>query len=362
MTVSFYVKELKESVSNDKIRSTLLELGDLPVSTLDCSDLEEALLNLSKHPDLLISLKALQILTRIYRHRHTASREYYAILTKTIEEHPSGKKTEQVLIFLQRLSSLEYKKHRLDIELFKEDPIREEIVAQEELMLAIFNVCHQKQCKYQALLLLWILSFSQKAMAMLESLPMFMLTFVSKDCKEKELRTSLSIIKNFLMHATKHSFSLFQKIEEVLSLVSSKGNKDDPEEQEDLKFCRERYALLSRRVSTFEAYLEELRSGHLQPAPYHFSEEFWRSNLDNIAHSRSEMVRLLKRYLKSKDSDNIWLASNDIYRMVEVYPESIAIIRQMDVHQALFDVLSSKHSEDVRFHAMEALSVCYTRE
>ncbi|KAI5190298.1 V-type H+-transporting ATPase subunit H [Nematocida sp. AWRm77] len=363
MGIGAYLKEMKEETHKEKIRSILLEIGGMCVSMLDDSELVEALLPLSRHGDLLISLKALQILTRVFRHRNTACAEYYEVITECITEHPNTKKTEQILIFLQRLVTLNYQKQKMDLQLFKEDPLREEVVRNKELMSGILSVCCKRECKYQGLLLLWILTFSKKALQQLESSPMFyMLSFVSRSCKEKELRMSLAIIRNYLVYTNRYSYGAFQKIEELLSVASCKGNKEDKEEQEDLSFCRERYLLLIRSISTFEMYLEELKSGHLQPLPYHFSTEFWRNNLDVLSNRRSEIIKSLKRYLKSDDLNNIWIASNDIYRIAKAYPESVSIIRQMNIPQILFEVLSTKSSEDVRFHVMEALSACYTRE
>lgn len=361
--LAIYLKELRDENHKDKIRSALLEVGGLCTSMLDEEELVDALLPLSLHGDLLISLKALQILTRIFRHRNTARAEYYQAITECINEQPNTKKTEQLLIFLQRLVTLNYQRHKLDLALFREDPLREEVVSNQELMAAILNVCCKRECKYQGLLLLWILTFSRRALRLLERSPMFyMLSFVSRDCKEKELRMSLAIIRNYLVYTNRYSYGAFEKIEELLSVASCRGNKEDQEEQADLAFCREKYLLLVKRISTFETYLDELKSGHLQPLPYHFSTEFWRNNLEVLASRRSEIIKSLKRYLKSDDLNNIWIASNDIYRIVKIYPESVNIIRQMNIPQILFEVLSLKSSEDVRFHVMEALSACYTRE
>ncbi|KAI5185129.1 V-type H+-transporting ATPase subunit H [Nematocida homosporus] len=363
MSIAVYIKALSGESSQDQIRSILLDIGGQDIKDIDSEELVEKLLKLARESDLLISLKALQILTRIFRYRNTAKPEYYAIVAEMIKESPNAKKTEQVLIFMQRLGSLEYQKEALAVELFREDPIRAEMASNEDLVSAILAVCTKRECKYQGLLLLWLLTFSERALRKLEVSPLFyMLSFVSRDCKEKELRISLAIVRNYLSYSTKYNYGAFQKIEELLSVASNRGNKNDPEEQEDLNVCRARYAALSKSVSTFDSYLEELESGHLQPYSYHFSAEFWKNNLENVRSRRLEIVKALKRYLKSEDPQNIWIASNDIYRIVEAQPEAVRAIRQMDIHQALFEILASKCSEDVRFHVMEALSVCYTRE
>lgn len=364
MSIQKYFRELKEEGSSkDKIRGILMEIGGISTDLLNNTELLEILLCLSQNKDLLISLKALQILTRVYRHRNSGSKEYYRILAEAIGEEPDSKKTEQILIFLQRLGTIDYRREGVPVELFREDPIREEMAENSDLISAVLNVCTKRTCKYQGLLLLWILTFSHKAMCLLVNSPMFyMLSFISKDGKEKELRVSLAIVRNYLQFTKKYNYGTFQKIEELLSVVSCRGNKEDPEELDDLKYCREKYLKLSQDVSTFDAYLNELQSGNLEPFPYHFSNDFWKNNLCHLMIKRSDIIKSLKRFLKSENSNNIWIAANDIYRIVEVYPESVTMIRQMDIHLVLFSILSSNTSEDVRFHAMEALSVCYTKE
>ncbi|KAI5166407.1 V-type H+-transporting ATPase subunit H [Nematocida sp. AWRm78] len=363
MSIQKYLNVLREKGNCDEVRSTLLELGGLATCQLTNKEILKELLELSESSDLLISLKALQLLTRAYRYMNQGSGEYYKIVADTIKEEPDSKKTEQILIFLQRLCTLDYQSKRISMSLFEEDPIKEEIAKNNELITAILNVCTKRTCKYQGLMLLWMLTFSKKALDALSRSPMFyMLSFISKDSKEKEQRVSLGIIKNYLKYTEKYNYGTFQKIEALLSVISNKGNKDDPEEQNDLKYCRERYFKLSQNISTFDSYLEELQSGELQPYPYHFSIEFWKTNLDTLILKRADIIKSLKRFLKSENQNNIWIAANDIYRIIEVYPESVGIIRQMDIHLVLFEILSSKTSEDVRFHAMEALSVCYSKE
>ncbi|KAI5159792.1 V-type H+-transporting ATPase subunit H [Nematocida ausubeli] len=363
MSLQKYVSELKEKGNSDKLRSTLLELGGFATCELNNEEILNELLELSQSSDLLISLKALQLLTRVYRYRNKGSEKYYKIAADIIKEEPDSKKTEQILIFLQRLSTLDYQAKRIPINLFDEDPIKEEIANNTGLITAILTVCTKRTCKYQGLILLWMLTFSSCALTILSQTPMFyMLSFISKDSKEKELRVALGIIKNYLKYTQKYNYETFQKIESLLSVLSNKGNKDDPEEQNDLKFCRERYIKLSQNISTFDSYLEELQSGSLQAHPYHFSTEFWKTNLDTLVLKRVDIIKSLKRFLKSENHNNIWIAANDIYRIIEVYPESIGLIRQMGVHLVLFEILAAKTSEDVRFHAMEALSVCYNKE
>lgn len=363
METERHIAVLEREKSKDKVRAALLELGIVPPGRLNTERVCKILNRLGKDLDMLISLKALQILTKIYRHRNTAEKEYYSTVADAIRNAPETKKAEQILLFLQRLASVKHPLQQINISLLKEDPLREEIAGNQELISAILSACTKKECKYQALILLWLLSFSDKALRQLEKLPMFyMLSFVSKECREKELRVSLAIIRNYLMHTEKYNYGTLQKVEEVLSIASSRSNKEDPEEQADLRECRERYIQLTENVSTFDAYLEELASGSLQPFSYHFSAEFWRGNAEAIRGKRQEIAKALKRYLTSKDANNIWIASNDVYRMVEVNPESISIIRQLGIQQVLFNILTSVQSEDIRFHIMEALSVCYTKE
>ncbi|KAI5172633.1 V-type H+-transporting ATPase subunit H [Nematocida sp. LUAm3] len=364
MPVEKYINEIKECTTKNRIRELLLELGGMDPEILDQQDLLDLLLHLGKEPDLLISLKALQILTKVYRHRNTADPRYYEIVAQIIRDSPTSKKAEQILIFLQRLATLDYLHQKINsTQVLLEDPMREEISGNEALISSVLTACTKRECKYQGLLLLWILSFSERALQKLEKSPMFnMLSFVSKECKEKELRISLAIVRNYFTHITKYNYGAFQKIEELLSVATTRGNKEDPEEQEDLMQCRERFTLLSRAVSTFGSYMEELESGCLHPYSYHFSDEFWKNNVELLRQKRVEIFKCLKRYLKSKDSDNIWISANDIYRIIEVLPDSITLLRQMGIHQVLFEVLSTKSSDDIQFHAMEALSLCYTKE
>jgi V-ATPase subunit H len=346
-----------------EVTQGLLELGEIELPKTLYGTVIPALTPLLAHPDILISLKACQLLTRIFSKRRSAPRFYYAHFVENFSHGQNMKRVEQLLVFLQSLASVDYRHTSWKREIFEDDPIKRQITRNTELVGAIMSLCTMRQPRYQALVLLWILSFGKGALRELETKHLFpMLSYVCKESvKEKEIRVVLAIARNYLSSLKKVQSFQVRKIEDILSLVSNR-EFTDPEAKEDLEYCRERFSFLSRDLSSFDAYLGELHSGQLQPLHYHFRNDFWKNNANAISDGKTEILKRLKRYLKSGDVQNVWVAANDLYRIISVCPGSLAAMRQFGIHEALFEVLKNPQSEDVKFHVMEALSSCYSRE
>lgn len=347
----------RESSAVD-ITSALLSLGEMPIPPKRIKITETLLLMLLDNDDLLISLKSCQLLTRIYASSRTAPLEYYLYFVHHLSREGDPQKIEQLLIFLQDLSLHTRPLRDAD----GEDPIKAEMCRNHRLLAAVVSLCTMKKVRYQALVLLWILSFSPRSFGELEKVNVFpVLSYVCRETnKEKEVRVALAITKNYLKSCEGPSCQV-QKIEDLLH-YSSHLESMDAEAKEDFRYCKEKFAALCRHISSFDSYLKELKSGQLQPLQYHFSEDFWANNLGLLMEGRTEILKMLKRYLKSDDPQNIWVAANDVYHFVKAHPEICATLRQFGIQESLFEILNRPQTEDVRFHVMEALSICYTKE
>lgn len=341
----------------------LIELGEADIPPGLLGRVSQCLMPFLENKDLLVSLKACQILTKIYSRRRTAPKAYYDFFVRNFANGENDQKIDQLLIFLQNLAIVDYTRTRWRRHVFEDDPIKKQITKNTELLSSVLSLCTMKHARYQALVLLWILSFGRSALEELDRYHLFpVLSYVCKDfSKEKDIRVVLAITRNYLSRLKAFQCFHVQKIEDILTLASSR-ELSDPEAVEDAAYCRERFSLLSRDISSFDAYMGELRSGQLQPLQYHFNNDFWRNNSANISDGRTEILKTLKRYLKSEDAQNVWIAANDLYHLASVCPGAPATLRQLGIQETLFDLLKNPKSEDVRFHAMEALCVCYTQE
>ena len=77
--------------------------------------------------------------------------------------------------------------------------------------------------------------------------------------------------------------------------------------------------------------------------------------------NKIEIVKALKKYLRSTNLTAVCVSANDIYRFVKAAPEVRIYIEKYGVKDDLFHLVTSK-DPDIRFHSIQALSGCIFSE
>ena len=98
----------------------------------------------------------------------------------------------------------------------------------------------------------------------------------------------------------------------------------------------------------------DLFKGILEDHDYHYDEVFWSSGYPRISKNIVDIIKLLKKYLKSHNSSWICLACNDIYMLVKSNPQVHNLISKHKVRDVLYELTKSENDE-IRFKAIQAL-------
>ncbi|ELQ75169.1 Vacuolar H+-ATPase V1 sector, subunit H [Trachipleistophora hominis] len=273
--------------------------------------------------------------------------EYEIRITATAPKRPPHTpNTERFIPFSEREHGYANVTDRR-MRFIKDERVRRILIA----MLSIRNV------QYNASIILWYVSFSKETIEYFELIvPHLLHLLKTREC-EKMVRTTFFIIRNLL----KNGF--FFSLVTCHDIINDTANMKY--EDEELKSTIDQVArvLKSRllKTSSFQNYLRELFSGKLENTPYHFSDVFWSMNMNSLIEYKIEIIRALKKYLKSGCTQHKCVAANDLYRFVKACPEIVRIVEKFDLKTELFKLCESTN-DDLRFYALQSLSVCIFQE
>ncbi|TBU00642.1 subunit H of V-type proton ATPase [Hamiltosporidium tvaerminnensis] len=366
--------QLEEEKKLDKVSQSLLNTQDCgiirwllctrPKYFIMNSSMVDLLFQYLEMNDKYIVFKSCEILTSYYED-DVPEDNYWKFCKKILLSGKSYEEMKQILYFLAEI--LYIKKHGLRISddgkgLFDRNVVKVYFCTDERFMDLIFKFLRVRETQYYVLRICWILSFNKKCIEILDLYNLIenIVLIIKERSKEKILRLCFGIIRNFLEF--EYSFGInktHQILQEVEKFLGKK--QTDPEFISDLEFTRSKLNFYLKNSSSINNYFNELFGGKLEEAPYHYTDSFWESNIKILLENKVEIVKALRRYLKSQNSNYICISANDIYHFVKVAPEICSLICKFKLKEDLF-LLTSSPNDDVRFYAIQALATCIFSE
>ncbi|KAF7684023.1 putative V-type proton ATPase subunit H 1 [Astathelohania contejeani] len=330
------------------------------------------LLSLLSSPETYISLKALAILTIRYADSEPDP-VYWMHFRNRIKRETGYKEIDQLFWFLGRVltngrNSLRLVKPDSGATLltpdgfFDRDLLKEQFCKDETLMTDVFDFLNVGILQYNILKIIWILSFNARCIKLMENFQLMekICEVIGETHKEKILRISVSILRHGIEAGSRltltSSYRLVNTLGEILH--RSPGDEDFVA---DMQFCRAQLSEALKRSSSVDYYLSELFTGQLESASYHFNDKFWEGNQGILLENKKEIIKALKRYLRSQNVTWLCVSANDIYRLIKTSPKIMDEIKRYGVKDDLFNLTESPN-DDVRFHAVQALSACIFSE
>jgi V-type H+-transporting ATPase subunit H len=128
----------------------------------------------------------------------------------------------------------------------------------------------------------------------------------------------------------------------------------DAEVAADIETLRAALARDTRELTTFEAYAQEVRSGHLHWGIVH-SEKFWRENARACEADDFFIIRRLIDLLKSEDEVVVAIACYDLGEFVRFYPTGKAILKYLGAKTVVMELVEHSNA-DVRRQALQCVS------
>eukprot|EP00183_Erythrolobus_madagascarensis_P000583 CAMPEP_0185848552 /NCGR_PEP_ID=MMETSP1354-20130828/3376_1 /TAXON_ID=708628 /ORGANISM="Erythrolobus madagascarensis, Strain CCMP3276" /LENGTH=449 /DNA_ID=CAMNT_0028548959 /DNA_START=12 /DNA_END=1358 /DNA_ORIENTATION=+ len=226
---------------------------------------------------------------------------------------------------------------------------------------------HQIQALYQAVFLLWLLSFASEgetaqavSQAMDEaSVPRRLSLLLREVTAEKVVRVCVSTLNNL----TKSKFSPRLRREMVGAGITKTVEQLSVRRWADIDIVNDMSALgeslrdEQKLMSTFEVYHHEVLSGALQWTHVHSDDMFWRDNVEKLESNNMEVLRCLVRLLnQSSDPMVLSVACNDLAMFVKYHPRGRYIAQSLGMKTRLMQLMTSENP-DVRRHALNCVQV-----
>lgn len=231
------------------------------------------------------------------------------------------------------------------------------------------------QLQYYSLLLIWLLTFDNKIAYDLtrQYLSDFLtlLKLVKITIKEKISRLCIAIIlqccsKNFRGNkALIKNLLLLGNTLPILQSLSERKYSDD-ELRQDILTLKEILEDEYKELTSFDEYLAELDSGLLCWSPPHIDNGFWSANIENFKQQNWKLFRQLSNLLMDISKRNeiknisekqkkiiIEVALSDITHVVELLPDSVNILGEMNCKVVIMELLNHPDSR-VKYEALKA--------
>jgi V-type H+-transporting ATPase subunit H len=313
---------------------------------------EELLTKLLFSADKLLEYKSAELLTRLYEHKEHR-KEYLSFFRRMLKEDTSYDEMNQLLVFMTDFLSCR------STGAFDVEQRKIEIVMNKVIMELLSTFVFVKDVQYNTLLVIYVLSFSEECMRHMDPLVNDVIVLIKEKPREKVLRLCYGILVNALGHG--HLFSPC-KISDISRCTDAflKSNYGDVELVGDLARVHSEVQKLSKSFCV-KNYLSELFESKLEDSEYHHDEEFWADNIELLMEKKVDVVKALKKYLKSHRPGWVCLACNDIYFLVKAAPEITELLTKFQVKEVLINLIDSEN-DDIKFHAIQALNMCIFSE
>lgn len=317
-------------------------------ATLKTKDYEQLLINLLVRDSLYIQLKSFEVLSHLYS-TEKVSPEYIQFAIKQFDNCESNKLINHLLICLGMTVNRidQHKIATLDL------------IFTSNVISKLREYLNKKETQYNALVIIWIFSFEQRSVKSLESIFKVCLNIINDRLKERNTRVCVSILRNgyksgfnFLF---KDSKNLLSNCDDLLKIT------EDFELKEDLRRLKEQVEMVNTRGNTLENFYSEMFRNELKDSFCHNDVNFWIKNRKSLITKRVEIVKALKKYLKSQNPEFIRLAAVDVHMLVKHIPDFWFYFNKFGVKDDLFELCTSS-DEDVKFYSLQALTTCIFAE
>lgn len=306
---------------------------------------EELLLELLENANEYVRFKAAEVLSFLYA-RRAPSTKFCAFVSKCLEVKKPPSVPKQAMALVQRV--LERRENK-------------EIYINDQFISRMHDFLAQRELQYHALLLLWILSFEKRALSFMKmhGVPCALINIAREQSKEKVLRMCYAILANLYEHGFRLSVA---KNNALLDCIGHAEEKINDEELHRYTESLKRHLVEMQKKGTLvENYFSELFENRLDESACHFDSGFWTTNAAALMAKKVEIIKALKKYLRSHNTKFICLAANDIHMLLKHVPDVFYYVERLKIKDDLVE-LSMSDDNDVKFYAVKALATCIFTE
>ena len=247
--------------------------------------------------------------------------------------------------------------------LLRKASYRQPVYAKHNSLEILLNLVKKSQpsaqLQYQVFFCIWTLSSIPQAAAELHKkfdvIPL-LLDIIRNALKEKVIRVCIATLRNMITNAPETTLlpMVGHKVPRQMEVLLARKWTDE-DIKEDLEFISEQLDHFIQKISTFDEYSSEVRSGKLEWSPAHQSDHFWKENASRLNERDFELLRALARVLAtSTHPPSLAVACHDIGQYVKHYPQGKKYVQDLGAKQMIMELMTHESAE-VRYNALAAV-------
>ncbi|KAI9499954.1 H(+)-transporting V1 sector ATPase subunit H [Coemansia spiralis] len=220
-------------------------------------------------------------------------------------------------------------------------------------IIAMLSTGRAPQTQYEVCFILWLLTFEPHIARRVDkdyNIVPHLVEIARSAVKEKVVRMVVSVWANLAHYDTNLPNMLVAKVPGCLETLSMRNFKDEDLKQ-DIGGLLETVG--SQVMTTWDEYVNEVKSARLEWSPAHRSEQFWRININRMDENDHFVVRRLASVLESPTAGETQLAvaCHDIAQYVKFNPEGKRVLARIGAKTRVMGLMTSEFAE-VRYEAL----------
>ncbi|KAJ1952078.1 H(+)-transporting V1 sector ATPase subunit H, partial [Linderina pennispora] len=213
------------------------------------------------------------------------------------------------------------------------------------------------QTQYEVVFCLWLLTFERGIAGALDKqydvIPA-MVEIARSAVKEKVIRIIVATWRNMLGLAAAANVPamLVAKVPACLATLQAGRNFKDADLKDDLRELAEELAGHAGGMTTWDEYVNEVKSGRLEWSPAHRSEQFWKLHVRRMDEDDHRVVRNLARVLEAGTGETaLAVACHDLAQYIKFNPDGKRLLARIGAKAHVMALMTSEHKE-VRYEAL----------
>ncbi|KAJ1961703.1 H(+)-transporting V1 sector ATPase subunit H [Dipsacomyces acuminosporus] len=215
------------------------------------------------------------------------------------------------------------------------------------------------QTQYEIIFCLWLLTFEPTVALSINKkydvVPV-MVDIARSTVKEKVIRIIVETWKNLLdpkVASGNVANLIVGKVPSCLETLSGGRNFKDEDLKEGIKQVLETLNTHTGVMTTWDEYLNEVKSGKLEWSPAHKSEQFWKLHVKKMDESDHKVVRDLVKVLMNPSAGEtpLAVACHDLTQYVKFNPDGKKLLAKVGAKAKVMALMTSEFPE-VRYEAL----------
>ncbi|KAJ1853490.1 H(+)-transporting V1 sector ATPase subunit H [Coemansia sp. RSA 1822] len=213
------------------------------------------------------------------------------------------------------------------------------------------------QTQYEVVFCLWLLTFERHVAVTIDrkyDVVSTMVEIARSAVKEKVVRIIVATWANMAQHSVNVPGLLVARVPACLETLRVGRNFNDEDLKQTLTDLTDTMAEHTGVMTSWDEYVNQLKSGKLEWSGWHRSEQFWKIHVAKMDENDHRIVRLLARVLAAPESTDtsVAVACHDLSQYVKYNPEGKKFVAKVGAKQRVMTLMTEGATAEIKYEAL----------